>query len=332
MLALDRVVILWLMAAKENLSPMSDIAATPAHNNHLQGMAIMASAMIILPVMDAIAKYMATFEAMSPGQVTFYRFFFQLVCTLPLLFAMFGLSALSAKRPWMNLLRGALHGAASLLFFAAVKYMPLADVFAIYFVEPFMLTALSALFLGDRVGWRRWAAIVVGFGGAMIVIQPSFEIFGWKALLPVACAFLFSLYLFMNRAIGEADTPLTMQTMAGIGGTIFMAGALLIGSGLGVDDFQMSLPSSWLGLVLLLILGSISGYAHMLIVRAFRMAPLSLLAPFQYFEIISATVLGYALFGDFPNLSKWIGIAIIVASGLFIIWRERLQSRSLKSS
>jgi drug/metabolite transporter (DMT)-like permease len=94
----------------------------------------------------------------------------------------------------------------------------------------------------------------------------------------------------------------------------------------------MSFPSSWLGLVLLLILGSISGYAHMLIVRAFRMAPLSLLAPFQYFEIISATVLGYALFGDFPNLSKWIGIAIIVASGLFIIWRERLQSRSLKSS
>ena len=311
---------------------MSDIAVTSPDNNRIQGMVIMASAMVILPAMDAIAKYMATFEGMSPGQVTFYRFFFQLVCTLPLLFVIFGVSALSAKRPWMNLLRGALHGAASLLFFVAVKYMPLADVFAIYFVEPFILTALSAVFLGDRVGWRRWAAIVVGFGGAMIVIQPSFEIFGWKALLPVACAFLFALYLFMNRAIGEADSPLTMQTMAGIGGTIFMAGALLVGSNLGAGDFQVSLPSSWLGLVLLLILGSISGYAHMLVVRAFRMAPLSLLAPFQYFEIISATVLGYALFGDFPNLSKWTGIFIIVASGLFIIWRERLQSRSLKSS
>lgn len=304
----------------------------PEHQNPLQGMALMAGAMLVLPTMDAIAKYMATVEAMSPGQVTFYRFFFQLVCTLPFLFAVFGRKALHAKRPWMNLLRGALHGAASLLFFVAVKYMPLADVFAIYFVEPLMLTALSAIFLGDRVGWRRWMAIVVGFGGAMIVIQPSYEIFGLKALLPVFCAFLYSLYLFMNRAIGIADSPLTMQTMAGIGGTVFMAVALIVGNGLGVGDFHPSLPSSALGLVLLLILGTISGYAHMVIVRAFRLAPLSLLAPFQYFEIISATVLGYALFGDFPNVSKWIGILIIVASGLFIIWRERVQARSLKTS
>ncbi|MEK1903431.1 MAG: DMT family transporter [Rhizobium sp.] len=308
------------------------MSESPSAQNPLQGMAIMAGAMAILPTMDAIAKYMATFEGMSPGQVTFYRFFFQLICTLPILFAMFGMRALSAKRPWMNLLRGALHGAASLLFFVAVKYMPLADVFAIYFVEPFMLTALSALFLGDKVGWRRWMAIVVGFGGAMIVIQPSYEIFGLKALLPVFCAFLFSLYLFLNRAIGEADSPLTMQTMSGIGGTIFMATALFVGNSIGNADFTPSLPASWLGLVLLLILGTISGYAHMLVVKAFRLAPLSLLAPFQYFEIISATVLGYALFGDFPNVSKWIGIAIIVASGLFIIWRERLQARSLKSA
>jgi drug/metabolite transporter (DMT)-like permease len=308
---------------------MSDHSVISLYQNPLQGMTIMAGAMIILPTMDAIAKYMATFEGMSPGQITFYRFFFQLVCTLPLLVTMLGASALSAKRPWLNLLRGMLHGAASLLFFVAVKYMPLADVFAIYFVEPFMLAALSAIFLGDRVDWRRWLAIAVGFGGAMIVIQPSFEIFGLKALLPVACAFLFALYLFMNRAIGEADSPLTMQTMAGIGGTVFMAVSLWTGSTLGNPDFAPSLPTSWLGLVLLLILGSISGYAHMLVVRAFRLAPLSLLAPFQYFEIISATVLGYALFGDFPNAAKWLGILIIVGSGLFIIWRERAQSRSL---
>jgi drug/metabolite transporter (DMT)-like permease len=294
-------------------------------------MIIMASAMIVLPVMDAIAKYMAVFEGMSPGQVTFYRFFFQLACTLPLLLVMFGKAAVSARRPWVNLLRGGLHAAASLLFFVAVKYMPLADVFAIYFVEPFMLTALSAFFLGDKVGWRRWLAILIGFGGAMIVIQPSFEIFGLKALLPVACAFLYALYLFMNRAVGEADSPLTMQTMAGIGGTIFMTAALWFGAAQGAEDFVPSLPASWLGLVLLLLLGTISGYAHMLVVRAFRLAPLSLLAPFQYFEIISATVLGYAIFGDFPNLSKWIGILIIVGSGLFIIWRERVQARSTKS-
>ncbi len=111
-----------------------------------------------------------------------------------------------------------------------------------------------------------------------------------------------------------------------------MAFALFAGTSAGVADFEPSLPTSALGLVLLLILGSISGYAHMLVVRAFRLAPLSLLAPFQYFEIISATLLGYAVFGDFPNLSKWIGISIIVGSGLFIIWRERVQSRLEKAA
>ena len=288
----------------------------------MQGVTLMAVAMLLLPCMDAIAKYMATFADMSPGQVTFYRFFFQIVCTVPLVFTASGSVMLRPKRPWLNLLRGVIHGAASLLFFAAVKYMPLADVFAIYFVEPFILTAMSAAFLGDRVGWRRWLAIMVGFGGALIVIQPSFMLFGWTALLPVACAFLYSIYLFMNRAIGDADSPLTMQTVAGFGGTIFMGAALFIGDSAGIADFAPSLPSSLFTLVLLVILGALSGYAHMLVVRAFRMAPLSLLAPFQYFEIISATVLGYAIFGDFPTPSKWLGIAVIVASGLFIIWRE----------
>jgi drug/metabolite transporter (DMT)-like permease len=305
------------------------ISTTPASSDRsVKGMALMACCMIILPMMDAIAKYMATFETMSPGQVTFYRFFVQLVVLAPLFFWTVG-SFSNVRRPWMNMLRGALHAAASLMFFTAVKYMPLADVFAIYFVEPFMLTMMSALFLGEKVGWRRWLAILVGFGGAMIVIQPSFEIFGWTSLLPVACAFLFTLYLFLNRAVGEGDSPLTMQMMSGVGGTLFMGIVLVAGNAAGIADFEMSLPASGLGLVLLIILGSLSGYVHLLVVRAFRMASVSLLAPFQYFEIISATVLGYLLFADFPTPSKWLGIGVIVASGLFIIWRERVQSRRM---
>lgn len=288
-----------------------------------RGMVLMAGCMLVLPVMDAIAKYMANVEGMSPGQITFYRFFFQLASVLPVLVALNGLSAFSAKRPWVNLLRGAIHGAASLMFFMAVKYMPLADVFAIYFVEPFILTAMSAIFLKEKVGWRRWLAIAVGFGGAMIVIQPSYEVFGLTALLPVACAFLYALYMFLNRAIGEADSPMTMQTMAGIGGTLFMAGALMAGTAAGGADFAISLPDSTLGLGLLILLGAISGYIHLLVVRAFRMATLSVLAPFQYFEIIAAVALGYLLFDDFPTPSKWLGIVIIVGSGLFILWREQ---------
>ncbi|MGE7370936.1 DMT family transporter [Neorhizobium sp. NPDC001467] len=297
---------------------------SPPADNPVKGMALMASCMLVLPIMDAIAKFMATVETMSPAQVTFYRFFFQFAALLPaMVYATRGRWAV--KRPWMNLLRGAVHGAASLMFFVAVKYMPLADVFAIYFVEPFMLTLMSAVFLGDSVGWRRWTAIAVGFSGAMIVIQPSYAIFGATALLPIACAFLFTIYLFMNRALGDGDSPLAMQTFAGLGGTLFCAAALALGSGMDVQNFEIALPASGRGIVLLALLGAISGYIHLVVVRAFRLAPLSLLAPFQYFEIISATVLGYALFDEFPTVSKWLGIAIIVASGLFIIWRERVR-------
>lgn len=307
---------------------MRDSMPSPATSvdQSIKGMALMAFCMVVLPMMDAIAKYMANVETMSPGQVTFYRFFIQLVVLAPVFFWTVGGFG-KVKRPWMNMLRGALHAGASLMFFTAVKYMPLADVFAIYFVEPFMLTIMSALFLGEKVGWRRWLAILVGFGGAMIVIQPSFEIFGWTSLLPIACAFLFTLYLFLNRALGDVDSPLTMQMMSGVGGTALMGVVLLAGNAAGIADFEMSLPGSSLGVILLLILGSLSGYVHLLVVRAFRMASVSLLAPFQYFEIISATVLGYLLFSDFPTPSKWVGIVIIVASGLFIIWRERVQTR-----
>lgn len=283
----------------------------------------MAFAMMILPCMDGIAKYLSTMQSMSPGQVAFYRFFFQLVLTLPLLLTVAGAGAFRAKRPWMNLLRGALHAAATLLFFVAVKYMPLADVFAIYFVEPFMLVALMAVFLKEKVGWRRWLAIAIGFSGAMIVIQPSFAIFGLTSLLPVLCAFLFAVYLFMNRAIGDADPPLTMQTVSGLGGTAFMGVVLIGGDMAGFADFEMSLPSSGFTLLLVLLLGALSAYGHLLVLRAFRLAPISILAPFQYFEIISATILGFTLFGEFPTPSKWLGIAIIVGSGLYVVWRER---------
>ncbi len=307
---------------------------TVMHNSSsdpLRGMVLMAGCMFVLPVMDAIAKYMATEGGMSPGQITFYRFFFQLASVLPVLIALNGMAAFSARRPWVNLLRGAIHGAASLMFFMAVKYMPLADVFAIYFVEPFILTAMSAVFLKEKVGWRRWLAIAVGFGGAMIVIQPSYEIFGLTALLPVACAFLYALYMFLNRAIGEADTPMTMQTMAGIGGTLFMGAALIVGTSVGEADFEISLPSTALGLGLLVLLGAIAGYIHLLVVRAFRMATLSVLAPFQYFEIIAAVALGYFLFDEFPTPSKWLGIMIIVGSGLFILWREQRRASPAQS-
>ena len=139
----------------------------------------------------------------------------------------------------------------------------------------------------------------------------------------MVCAFLFALYLFLNRAIGEADAPLTMQTISGLGGTVFMGLVLVAGNSSGNMDFAPALPGSAFTLAILLILGALSAYGHLIIVQAFRLAPLSILAPFQYFEIISATILGFLVFDEFPSASKWLGVAIIVGSGLYVIWRER---------
>ncbi|WP_245409887.1 DMT family transporter [Pararhizobium haloflavum] len=301
----------------------SATAQTIAGRDHVQGMVIMSIGMLILPVMDAIGKYLATEEAMSPGQVTFYRFLFQLIFTAIAIAIVSGRTGFQSQRFWLNILRGLVMGVASLCFFAAVKYMPIADALAIFFVEPFILTALSAIFLGEKVGWRRWTAIAVGFVGAVIVIEPSLARFGAVALLPLMTAMLFATYLLMNRMLGVHDGPLVMQYLAGIGGTAIAFVFIAVGGFAGIDNLQPSLPASGLSVALVLLLGALAAFGHGFVVLAFQKAPASVLAPFQYLEIVSAVLMGYFIFGDVPSLSKWVGIAIIVGSGLFIFWREQ---------
>lgn len=194
---------------------------------------------------------------------------------------------------------------------------------AIFFVEPFILTALSALILGEKVGWRRWLAIAVGFIGALMVIQPNLARFGPVSLLPLGTATLFAFYLILNRVLAARDTSLVMQYSAGVGGVIALGVAMVVGSNLGVGDLTWTPPVSKLAVFLLLGIGVISTFGHLLVVTAFRHAPVSLLAPFQYFEIISAVAVGFVVFDEFPTPSKWLGIAIIIGSGLFILWREQ---------
>ncbi len=295
-----------------------------AASGYLEGIAMMTCGVMLLPAMDTIARYLSTVQDMAPGQITFYRFLFQLLLTLPAVLAIGGFRALRPRRLWLNLLRGCLLGGASLFFFTALKYMPVADSIAIFFVEPFILTALSALVLKERVGWRRWSAIATGFVGAVIVINPSFARFGPVALLPLVTATLFAGYMLMNRALGKVDTALVMQYVAGAGGSLFLGAVLLCGGELaGVANLEPSLPRSALAWCLLLVLGTIAAYGHLIVVKAFQRAPASLLAPFQYLEIVSAALLGWAVFSEFPDASKLLGIAIIVGSGLFIVWRER---------
>lgn len=290
----------------------------------LRGMILMVGAMLILPMMDGIAKLLSTQYDVSPGQITLGRFVVQAALLGPIILVFFGARALIPKYVWVNLARGAMMACAVLMFFVTLRYMPIADAIAVFFVEPFILTILSIFLLGEKVGWRRIAAVIVGFGGALLIVQPSYELFGPVSLLPLGTALLFALYLITTRKFAADDDPLAMQLVSGIGGAVTLLAIGLIGNHFSIEDIATpGLPEFGVRWLLIFTIGALAAIGHLVVVYAFRLASASILAPFQYVEIVGATVLGYWLFGDFPDALKWVGIFIIIGSGLYIFFRER---------
>lgn len=308
---------------------MTGAATPPRSGANTEAMAIMILAMLIAPLMDVFAKLIATNHPVSPGTITWFRFVGQSAFLFILIALRLGWQGLRSGFVAANLLRGAIMGAASLLFFIAVKYLPLADAIAIFFVEPMMVMFMSAIFLGERVGWRRTLAALTGFGGALLVIQPSWEVFGPVSLLPLGTAFLFSVYLIISRRIGAREHPMTMQLWSGLGGILVCSAAFAIGEIAAIGDFRLTWPTAASVLWMLGAIAALSTVSHLLIVIAFARAnDAAVVAPFQYVEIVVLTTFGYLVFGDFPNALKWLGIAIIIASGLYIFFRERKLERS----
>ncbi len=281
-------------------------------------------AMLILPGIDAIAKWLA--DAVSPGQIALARFAFQTAIMLPLFFWTRG-RILTAALPF-HALRGTMIALATVLFFNGLIYLPIADAISIFFIEPLLVTLLSIVLLHEVVGWRRIVAIIVGFAGAIIVIRPSFSNVGWAVLYPVGAAFCFSFYILLTRKLAVAEHPIRMHFFAGVFGSLILSVALLFGSFNEIPIFSVVWPSSF-QFLLLALLGLIATGAHLLLVFAYRQAPVSILAPFQYVEIIGATILGVVLFNDFPQLLSWLGITLIVGSGIYIFHREAKLERSL---
>ncbi len=298
-------------------------SATSGMEAHVKGMAIMVLSVLLLPLMDAIGKWLAMVDNMPPATVTFMRFFIQCWLMFFILLIVGGFAALRTQYLAGNLIRGALMGFGGLCFFTAVKYMPLADAMAIFFAEPLILTLFSAIFLKEKVGWRRFSAVGIGLIGTMIVIQPSFEIFGAVSLLPLATAVTFAIYLILNRPYGAKESPLVMQFYAGVGGWMLAGVAMIFGTAAGLGELSFGLPQGIQPWLLLLLLGTIGTVSHLMVVQAFKLAPASMLAPFQYLEIVNAVLVGLIVFGDFPTPSKWCGIAIIVGSGFYVFMRER---------
>ena len=294
-----------------------------AERNVERAMLIMVAAMLLLPAIDALAKVLAA--TVPAGFIAWSRFAFQTTLLAPAALrkrhgAQRGLQTTHAAR-------GALLALTTLMFFAAIGVLPLAEAISIFFVEPLILTVLSAVLLREAIGWRRSSAVVVGFAGALIIIRPSYEIFGPHALLPLGAAFCFALYLILTRQIAPRENATTMQFHAGLYGFLVMSVALAVGW---AHDIQLLKPV-WPSLVdwgLLVLLGVVATVGHQMVVHAFRRAEAGILAPFQYLEIVGATIYGFILFRDFPDAVTWLGVSIIVGSGYYVFYRERALTRS----
>ena len=300
-------------------TPDPALAARNAQRDVLRGLGFCILAMVLLPGQDAVAKYVS--DTVSPGQIGWARFALQTLFTLPFLVYFKGLGGLIPKRLWPNVLRGLLIATSSTLFFTAIKFMPLADALAIFFIEPFVLTILSAVIDKEHVGWRRRIAVAAGFVGVLIVVRPSYDVFGWVSLIPALGGCIFAFYALMNRRLAAYDSPLTMQFTAGLSAWAVMTIALAFGGLAGIPDLSPSAVGAH-EVSLLLLMGVFGTAGHLLFVQAGRLAPSSLIAPMQYVEIVAAALLGYLVFGDFPDFWKWVGIGIIVASGGYVFWRE----------
>ena len=284
------------------------------------GLAIMAAAMLVVPVIDAIAKIMSA--QMSPLQISWSRFAITLVVLLPfILIRGGGLHALRPPHFRLHMLRGAGIAGATAFFFGALASMPMADVAAIFFVEPLILTIFSAIFLGESIGWRRITAVAVGFVGAMIIIRPSFADVGLTALLPVCAALCFAGYMVLTKILAGTTDPWTMQTMSGISGTVLLGALLLVAQGGGA--VEMVMPNA-VQAGQLVVIAAVAITCHTAIIFALQRVDAGLIAPLQYLEIIGAVGYGYLFFDDLPDAITWVGIAIIVGSGIFVFHRERV--------
>lgn len=288
------------------------------------GMALMAIGVMFAPVSDSLSKILT--QWLHPVEVGVGRFLLQTA----ILFAVMALRGMplghKGQLPRLAL-AGLLVSITLVGIIGAVSVMPIATAIAIFFVEPLILTVMAAVILKEPTGWRRYVAVFVGLIGALIVIRPSWETFGPVSILPLIAAFSFSGYLINMRWLGRSLPGLSIQGWSSGFAAVFLGLAFVIGKPLGLLPSAIETTPLW-GWSLFGLLAIVAVGTFLFISEAFLRAPAGILAPFQYLEIIGATVLGFVLFGDFPDAMTWLGTAIILGSGLYVFYRERKQSRA----
>jgi drug/metabolite transporter (DMT)-like permease len=301
-------------ATKEHMSILSKIStATDERSSRLVGIALMLAGVCMFAFGDALGKVLVASYPVS--ELLLLRAAVPLAILLTLIWRQ--RAALPRlERPGLQLLRMVLSTAEVAAFFVAVVYLPLADVITYYLACPIFVTALSAIILREQVGWRRWSAVVVGFCGVLIALQPSAQTVSWPALIALAGSFSFAVLMIVTRSLrATPDIVLAATQFAGT----FSVGLVLA-------------PFAWRApglpdLGLFVLAGCISIVALLCTNRSLKLAPASVVVPYQYSMIVWAVMFGYAVFGDVPSVATIVGAAIIIAAGLYIFIREQQLGR-----
>ena len=276
----------------------------------------MVSGMFTLVLMDAVAKWLVEAD-ISPVQVLAIRSWIIVSTILLVLFVRKQLDVLKTRRPIAHGIRGALGFAAPLCFFPALKRLPLADATVVFYASTFILTAMSSLVFKEHVGIHRWGAVVTGFAGVVIAVDPAGDGEVSTYLLVLCSALVYSLLLLTGKRLTERDSITSLvfsfNLMIGIVATVLLP--------------LVWIPVSWTIVSILCLLAFFALCGHYLLTIAFSKAQISAVAPFEYTSLVWATLVGYLFWLDIPSLRVWIGAAVIVASGVYVIHRESLYLR-----
>lgn len=283
------------------------------HHHHFPAVAVMLiiATGTVLAGMDATAKFLAL--EVPVIMVLWGRYFFHTVITFGYYSKTTGsLRFLHAQRPGLQFLRALCLFGATFFMYIAITRMPLGDAAAIQFLAPVLVSAFSGLLLGEHVGPRRWMAVIFGFIGVLLVARPGSGVLGWNALLPLATAFLLAGYMMLTRVIRDKDDPAA---------TTFYSTALgaLILSVLVIFNWQILSPFQW---SLMVCMGACGAIGHFMLVKAFHSAEASMLAPFTYSQVVAAILWGFLVFGDVPSIWTICGASVVIASGLYVWYRE----------
>lgn len=287
------------------------IEAALARRRVLLGIGLACLTAAIFPFMNSFSKLLGA--DYSVLQVSWARFFGHVLFVMILFMPRRGIAMFTTRRPRLQLTRSIIQCLSNLCFVAAIVHQPIADAAAIGMMGPLIVALLAWPMLGERTNLGHAVAIVVGFVGVLIVIRPGTAVFHVSALFLIASSFCYALYQIFTRKVANIDPPETTTFYSSAFGAVGMLVVLpfVWKSPAGLGDFLMFCG-----------LGVLGGLGHYCVVRALAYAPANIISPFQYVQLIGSVIVGYLLFGHFPDAATWAGASVIVGAGLYLGWSQ----------